>query len=109
MLGLVLPPTGCAIILKTKCYQISLKLSCEINRNRYERLFIAFYEHKLFIIYPALNMLPNYERFLAYDLACRGFYEIFQKKKIEEKLDLNNRGKKQKTKNGSMWARPTRW
>lgn len=36
-------------------------------------------------------MLPNYERFLAYDLACRGFYEIFRKKN-EEKLDLNNRG-----------------
>lgn len=65
LLGLVLllvPPTVCAIILETKCYQISLKLSCEINRKRYERLFIAFYEHKLFIIYP-LNTLPNYERF----------------------------------------------
>lgn len=38
-----------------------------------------------------------------------GFTKFFKKKKIEEKLDLNNRGKKQKTKNGSMWARPTRW
>lgn len=29
-------------------------------------------------------MLPNYERFLAYDLACRGFYEIFRKKKSKK-------------------------
>lgn len=61
-----------------KCYQISLELSCKINRRlplRRLQLWPPFYCHlwAQIIYYLLLNLLPSYECWFAYDLASSDF------------------------------------